>query len=90
MVKIWNEAFWKAAPEGAAGSWRENRAARLAMLPPIAALGAITLTIGLAAEPFVDFSLRAAHQLLEPTAYIEAVLGRAGLPIASVPAAELP
>ncbi len=93
MVKIWNEAFWKAAPEGGAGAadrWRGNRPARLAMLPPIAALGAITVTIGLAAEPFVEFSLRAANQLLEPTAYIEAVLGDAAAPIASGPAAALP
>ena len=55
------------------------------MLPPIAALAAITVTIGLAAEPFVEFSLRAAHQLLEPTAYIEAVLGDVPVPIAAAP-----
>jgi multicomponent Na+:H+ antiporter subunit D len=54
------------------------------MLPPIVALGTITLTIGLAAEPFVAFSLRTAHQLLEPAAYIEAVLGS---PPGRIPAA---
>ena len=88
MVKIWNEAFWKDVPEEAAvatDTWRDNRAWQLAMLPPIAALAAITVTIGLAAEPFVEFSLRAAHQLLEPTAYIEAVLGDVPVPIAAAP-----
>jgi multicomponent Na+:H+ antiporter subunit D len=46
------------------------------MLVPVAALAAITLIIGLATEPFIDFSLRAADQLLMPRAYIEAVLGQ--------------
>lgn len=79
MVKIWNEAFWKPAPEAGSESarrWNDAGATRLAMLGPIAALAMITLTIGLATEPFVDFSIRAANQLLDPHAYVEAVLGR--------------
>lgn len=77
MVKIWNEAFWKApveAPDESAGHWNASSATRLTMLGPIAVLAAITLTIGIATEPFVDFSIRAANQLLNPQAYIEAVL----------------
>jgi len=78
MLKIWNEAFWKTPPEGSERSrqqWLASPATRATMLLPIAALAAITLTIGIAAEPFVDFSIRAANQLLEPGAYVEAVLG---------------
>ena len=46
---------------------------RVLMLAPIAALAAVTLTIGLWAEPFVDYSLRAGEQLLDKAAYIQAV-----------------
>ena len=76
MLKIWNEAFWKAAPArsfSAERDWRSDRKTRLLMLTPIAALAAVTLTIGLWAEPFVDFSLRAGEQLLAKAPYIEAV-----------------
>lgn len=78
MIKIWNEAFWKSAPERAAVSlrdWRADRKMRLLMLTPIVSLAAVTLTIGLFAEPFVDYSLRAGAQLLDKSVYIDAVFG---------------
>ena len=78
MAKIWNEAFWKAAPGPSGGAsertWMQSRATRVAMLAPILALASITVTIGLATGPFVDFSLRAANQLLDPDPYIQAVM----------------
>ncbi|MCW5652816.1 Na+/H+ antiporter subunit D [Hydrogenophaga sp.] len=83
MVKIWNEAFWKAAtPQSAqaVAHWKAAPRTRLAMLLPITGLAAITLTIGLATEPFIEFSLRAADQLLVPASYIEAVLGQEASP----------
>ena len=76
MIKIWNEAFWKAAPdasEAAILTWQGDRRTRLLMLAPVISLAAVTLTIGLYAEPFVDFSLRAGAQLLDKSAYIDAV-----------------
>lgn len=76
MVKIWNEAFWKAAPEAAEVSmarWRAEPKVRFLMLVPIVSLAAITLTIGFFAEPFVDFSMRAGAQLLDKSVYIDAV-----------------
>lgn len=76
MVKIWNEAFWKAAPEGsdaAARVWASDTGTRFLMLGPIAVLCAVTLTIGFWPEPFFDFALRAGEQLLDKSAYIEAV-----------------
>ena len=78
MLKIWNEAFWKAAPAGTTETvrgWQTDRRTRLLMLTPIVSLAAITLTIGLFAEPFVDFSLRAGAQLLDKSVYIDAVFG---------------
>ena len=78
MIKIWNEAFWKAAPDHLGHtmrSWQSDRRARIVMLSPIVALAAITLTIGLFAKPFVDYSLRAGEQLLDKSAYIDAVFG---------------
>jgi multicomponent Na+:H+ antiporter subunit D len=74
MVKIWNEAFWKAAPEAIpAASW--TRGERLASFAPIILLCGVTLTIGLWTEPFAAFSLAAAEALLDREAYIAAVLG---------------
>ncbi len=82
MLKIWNEAFWKAASplsQQACDRWKAEPIARLTLLAPIALLAGVTLTIGLWAEPFVDFSLRAAEQMLDRHAYIDAVLGAAPL-----------
>ncbi len=74
MTKIWAQAFWEPHPEG-----REPRLSslssrdRAAMLLPIGALAAITVAIGLFPEPFVAFAEDAAAQLLDPSAYVEAV-----------------
>ncbi len=78
MLKIWNEAFWKPSSplsDEAASAWQASPRMRLAMLAPILALAAFTLTIGLWAEPFIDFSLRAAEQMLGGEAYAGAALG---------------
>ena len=45
------------------------------MFVPVVVLAVLTLTIGLAAEPFVGLAIQAAHQLMNPAGYIEAVLG---------------
>jgi multicomponent Na+:H+ antiporter subunit D len=70
MVKIWNEAFWKAAPGGpvtaAPVPW--------AMVAPIVLLAALTLAIGLVPGPLLDFAHRAADSVLDPAAY-RAVVG---------------
>jgi multicomponent Na+:H+ antiporter subunit D len=51
---------------------------RAALLLPIASLAALTCVIGFFPEPFVAFAERSAEQLLDPTAYVIAVLGEAG------------
>ncbi len=77
MIKIWNEAFWKAEPfELPKVQWRCGE--RVAMYLPIVSLALITLTIGLYTEPFARLSVDAAHQLLNRDAYIMAVLPTSG------------
>ncbi len=76
MTKIWAAAFWRPHPDGRAptlGSLAPGE--RRALIWPIATLAAITVAIGLAPEAFVGFAETAAAQLLDPTAYVAAVLG---------------
>jgi multicomponent Na+:H+ antiporter subunit D len=80
MMKIWAEAFWKPRPAAAAAAMpvEAMRASAWAgMVVPMAALAALTVAIGLYGEPLMTLSLRAAEQLMNPGAYIEAVLGGA-------------
>lgn len=79
MTKIWAEAFWKAQPE------------RVGLAPPLAVtlpkgtfwlmalptgfMGLTTVVIGLFPEPLYALCMEAAGQLLQPGAYIAAVLG---------------
>lgn len=81
MMKIWNEAFWKPASVDP-GQDRpldparqiSNRELWLHLLP-IMLLALCTVAIGLAAGPCLLVVERAAQQLLDPAAYIQAVLG---------------
>ncbi|HOE96918.1 MAG TPA: Na+/H+ antiporter subunit D [Candidatus Sumerlaeota bacterium] len=80
MSKIWVEVFWKDKPEsrvfgGAPIAHRLPRIVWVLYLAPIVALALCTVIIGLAAEPVFALSLRAAEQLMDPQAYIEAILG---------------
>jgi multicomponent Na+:H+ antiporter subunit D len=45
------------------------------MVLPTAALTVVGLAIAVAGGPLYDLSVRAATDLLDPTAYVEAVLG---------------
>ncbi len=75
MTKIWLAVFWKSQAEvkittGCRGD------AHLAMVLPAAALAALTLAMGLGAGPLFALATRSAEQLLDPSQYMEAVLGR--------------
>lgn len=70
MIKIWNEAFWKNPP---AGDRLPDRKVPRMMIAPAVMLALCTVAFGLFPAVFIDFSLRAADQLLDPSAYIEAV-----------------
>jgi multicomponent Na+:H+ antiporter subunit D len=77
MTKIWLEVFWKAPPQAPAEHDEINlRAGRVYYLLPIVLLALSTLAFGLAAEPMLVLSLRGAEQLMDPTEYIRAVLGK--------------
>ena len=45
------------------------------MVVPTAALAVLTLAIGLAAGPIYELSVRAATDLLDPSAYVSVVIG---------------
>ncbi len=77
MIKIWNEAFWKPL----AKSDEITEPAKLAgggtwtiLIASIAMLAAVTLIMGLGASPIFALALRAGEQLMNPTAYIQAVM----------------
>ena len=74
MTKIWNEAFWKPSPDDTATAVFTRRDRRTLMLP-IAALATITVVIGATVAPLLELSQRAAAELLDPSAYVTAVLG---------------
>jgi multicomponent Na+:H+ antiporter subunit D len=76
MTKIWVGAFWKAQPAVPADA-TASRPAAVTLLLPIAMLAALTVAIGLYAEPLVLVATRAADGLLEPAAYLDAVRGGA-------------
>ncbi len=70
MTKIWNEAFWKDAPQDAP----PKAPMEPLTLAPCIALALVTLSIGLSAGPLFGLSQRAAEQLMNPSRYIQAVL----------------
>lgn len=72
MTKIWNEAFWKGP---VVEDLDNERATPKSLWMPAALLAAVTVCIGLGAGPLFAFSEAAAEQLLNPSGYIEAVLG---------------
>ncbi len=75
MMKIWNEAFWKnqsdenliAQPPIGHDQWSY-------MIIPIVGLAVLTVLIGLGASPVFGLALQAGGQLMNPTAYIQAVM----------------
>lgn len=73
MIKIWNEAFWKASPEPNPAVPAPTRNGLLYWT--IGLLAAMTVAIGLFGQPIYLMAEMAAEQLLNPAGYIDAVLG---------------
>ncbi len=81
MMKIWNEAFWKNDPNDDGNKEKilpklfakEN----IFMVIPVIFLALITLCLSFYPEPFFNITKRAANELLNPSGYINAVLGGA-------------
>ncbi len=69
IARSWDEGFWKPAPpdaDKASPIWQQ--------LLPIGALTALTLTFTVAAGPLFELTSAIAADLLEPDAYVRAVL----------------
>jgi multicomponent Na+:H+ antiporter subunit D len=71
MSKIWNQAFWqpRKAEQG------EGKTP-FVMILPVAVLATMTVAIGFGIGPLFEISKATAEQLLNPSLYIEAVLGK--------------
>jgi len=72
MTKIWAEAFWKDRPDPDRpfAPLRHRRE----LVVPVIALAALSVILGIGAEPMLALARDAAAQLLNPAGYIEAVL----------------
>lgn len=73
MTKIWGEAFWKPHPAGDDGV--DRRPLPTPYLLAICGLAGLTVLIGLFPAPFYAFAEQAAADLIDPSRYIQAVLG---------------
>ncbi|MGI8892200.1 MAG: Na+/H+ antiporter subunit D [Bacteroidia bacterium] len=80
MIKIWSEAFWRKEPPEEDNA-DINRYSKLPMINkigilfPIILLTSLSLFIGFWAEPLFQFAMKTSEQLLNPTEYIDVVLG---------------
>ncbi|MAT96964.1 MAG: Na+/H+ antiporter subunit D [Anaerolineaceae bacterium] len=83
MTKIWTQAYWKQQPAGWERPLPRRNSDWVLRFAPVILLAACTVLIGLGAEYFLSVSMMAAEQLLNPSLYVETVLGAAvagGLP----------
>ena len=76
MTKIWSNAFWGPADSAGGAAATVARPGGRVMLGATGALVALSLAIAAAAGPLHRLTLRAADDLIDPAAYITAVLGR--------------
>ncbi len=74
MIKIWSEGFLKAHPHPPMPQDFTLKE-KAYLYAPVAALTLITLVLSFYAQPLFSIAETAAAQLLNPTGYIEAVLG---------------
>jgi multicomponent Na+:H+ antiporter subunit D len=72
MLNLWMEAFWKPAPDMETGERDRNVRA---WLYPIVFLASLTVLIGIGTGPLFRFALQAGEQLMNPSLYIQAVMG---------------
>ncbi|MDI6402076.1 Na+/H+ antiporter subunit D [Balneolaceae bacterium ANBcel3] len=80
MTKIWMTAFWAAVPEKGVpehfGKMPLFGAGKLyIMVVPVMIVAGLIILVGLFAQPLLEVCMIAAEQLLNPSLYIEAVLG---------------
>ena len=82
MLRIWAGVFWNPADAGDEAAPpmvpldEQRRGGPRFMVWPTAALVLASLAIAVAAGPIYGISERAAQELLQPSSYVQAVLGR--------------
>ncbi|MEM7045281.1 MAG: Na+/H+ antiporter subunit D [Pseudomonadota bacterium] len=85
LIRIWSHAFWSPATAGSGdfdfGARRTEN--RLLTLPAVG-LALVVLAIGLMPEPLLQIAEGAATGILEPEAYLQAVLGTPGDDVAQL------
>ena len=74
MARIWAEVFWAAHPGGDQAITERLPAV---MLVPLLALAVLVVWVGVNAGPFVAAAEAVAAQVIDPAAYVAAVLGPA-------------
>jgi multicomponent Na+:H+ antiporter subunit D len=77
MARVWEEGFWKPAPDHASASAHQPRLGAV-LLAPVALLVSLTIGLSVAAGPVYDLTVRAAQQLLNRDGYVRAVFGEGG------------
>jgi multicomponent Na+:H+ antiporter subunit D len=75
MIKIWNEAFLKKQP-GADDSNPARLKPTFLEVLPLVLLGMVTIALGIFAQPVFRFIMEAAEDLIDGSAYIEAILNQ--------------
>jgi multicomponent Na+:H+ antiporter subunit D len=77
MARVWEEAFWKPAPDHSSAATHQPRLGAT-ILAPVALLVSLTIGFSIAAGPLYGLASRAAQQLLDGDEYVRAVLGEGG------------
>jgi multicomponent Na+:H+ antiporter subunit D len=75
MARLWEESFWKPASAPSSSSSVGRPRLGPAILAPIVFLVSLTIALTVMAGPVSTMTMRAAEQLLDRNAYIQAVLG---------------
>jgi multicomponent Na+:H+ antiporter subunit D len=78
--RLWAEVFWKEMPPGGPAHQdlynRMNAYGKALLVGPVVLLAAVSLFIGLGAESVARISGHIARDLLDPSPYVNAVLGK--------------
>lgn len=75
MTKIWRYAYWQSAPAIIPMPLDYSRMELIGHFVPVVMLVCVSLLIGFSAETFFNIAQATAHQLIERTPYLTAVLG---------------
>jgi multicomponent Na+:H+ antiporter subunit D len=78
MIKIWNEAFLKKQPDEGNESPDRLRSSFLDVLPSVL-LGLTTIAMGIFVKPVFQFIMEAAGDLIDGSAYIDAIINQGKL-----------